>query len=466
MTNESAPEAKGGVTVGNTQTPEEKPTATADQPGRGLPLRGWIGPVVIVSMLAALLATMYLGYTSDPEKNLHDFPVALVNQDVGDTLEGKPANLGDQIATALTEQVPADKIDLRLIGISEARRQLQNGQVYGAIIIPSDFTKRMAILGTAAVVPGDVERPIITVNTNPRAGTYASSIMQRIADRAMNQVNTTVGAQLTQQVEQKLQPPPGSTAPATQLTGAARLQLAKPIDIEDAPYRPLPAGTGQGLSAFFYTLILLFAGFSGALMIHSLVDASLGYAPAEYGPWYRNSQPVPISRWRMLLTKWGIAMVTAPVVSAIFIGIATLLDMPIDHTLTLFLYGTLAVAAVAVTGLSVLAAFGTPGLVVNMVLFVVLGLPSSSGSIPIEATPRYIADLATFEPMHQIYLAVRAILFFDGHLEAGLSTGIWMTLLGLGIGVVFGAIATHTYDLRGLYRLGVSHRPVGEPVLE
>lgn len=448
------------MTVANTNAPEDNAPDDKAQPSGRLPLRGWVAPVVLVSMLAALLATMYLGYTSDPEKNLHDFPVALVNQDVGDTLDGQPANFGNQITAALTDKIPSDKIDLRLLGINEARQQLQNGQVYGAIVIPSDFTKRLAILGAASVVPGDVERPIITINTNPRAGTYASSIMQRITDRAMAQVNTTVGTQLTQQVERKLAPPPGSEAPSTQLTGAARLQLAQPIAIEVAPYRPLPPGTGQGLSAFFYTLILLFAGFSGALMIHSLVDASLGYAPAEYGPWYRNSRPVPISRWRMLLTKWGIAVVSAPVVSGIFLGIATLLDMPIDHALTLFLYGTLAVAAVAVTGLSVLAAFGTPGLVVNMVLFVVLGLPSSSGSIPIEATPRYIADLATFEPMHQIYLAVRSILFFDGHLEAGLSTGIWMTVLGLAIGVGFGAIATHTYDLRGLYRLGVSHRSV------
>ncbi|MBF6132182.1 DUF3533 domain-containing protein [Nocardia otitidiscaviarum] len=463
MTNQSAPEAKSGAHVDETNAPQDQPAAaTAPASGRHLSPRGWAFPIAVVSLLAALLGTMYLGYTADPEKNLHDFPVALVNQDVGDTLDGQPVNFGDQITAAMVEKVPADEIDLRLLGINEARRQLQHGQVYGAIIIPGDFTKRMAILGAAAVVPGEVERPIITVNTNPRAGTYAASIMQRVTDRAMREVNATVGTQLTERVEAQLRPPPGGETAAAALTGAARLQLAEPINIDIAPYRPLPEGTGQGLSAFFYTLILLFAGFSGAMIIHSLVDSSLGYAPAEYGPYYRNSPPAPISRRRTLLLKWGVAVVTAPIVSAIFLGIATLLDMPVDHPLTLFLYGTLAVVAVAVTGLSVLAAFGTPGLVVNMVLFVVLGLPSSSGSIPIEATPRYIADLAAFEPMHQIYLAVRAILFFDGHLEAGLNQGIWMTVLGLGIGLLFGAIATHTYDLRGLSRLGVPHRTVAE----
>ncbi|MGV9662805.1 DUF3533 domain-containing protein [Nocardia niigatensis] len=430
------------------------PAATPSRPT--VPLRGWIGPMLVLTLLAALIGTMYLGYTSDPEKNLHDFPVALVNQDVGDVMDGKTLNVGDQITDALTKQIPRDKIDLRLAGINDARQQLSNGQIYGAIIIPSDFSKRLSILAAASVVPGDVERPVITVQTNPRAGTYASSIMQRITDRAMAQVNTTVGAQLTDQVKAKLAPRAG--APATELSGVARLQLAKPIDIVVSPYRPLPAGTGQGLSAFFYTLVLLFAGFSGAMIIHSMIDNVLGYAPAEYGPWFRAAEPASISRWHTLLVKWAITIITAPVLSGMFMGIARIFGMPIDQPLPLFLYGTLAVIAVGVTGLSVLAAFGTAGLLVNMIVFVVLGLPSSSGSIPVEAIPRWIASLSSFEPMHQIYLSVRAILFFDGHLEAGLSTGIWMTLFGLGLGLLLGAVATHTYDLRGLSRLGVSHQ--------
>ncbi len=423
---------------------------TDNTPQRSMPLRAWFAPITLVTVLAALLGTMYLGYTADPEKHLHDFPIAMVNQDVGDTLAGAPTNLGDQITTALGENIPADKIDLRPLGLNEAQRQLQNGEVYGAIVIPGDFTKRVAILGAASIVPGDVERPIITVQTNPRAGTLAAQIMQTIADQAMTQVNTTVGTQLTEQVN--------AAVGATPLSGATRLQLTQPIDVVVTAYHPLPEGTGQGLAAFFYTLVLLIVGFSGAMMINSLVDGSLGFVPAEYGPWHKPTTPAKISRWRTLLIKWGIAAISAPLASAAFLAVGALLDMSIERPLLLFLYGTLAIIAIAVTGLSVMAAFGTAGLMINLIVFVVLGIPSSSGTIPLEATPRWIADLAVFEPMHQIYLAVRAILFFDGRLEAGLSQGLWMTLLGLAIGLVLGAVATHTYDLRGLYRLGLDHR--------
>ncbi|MFC6010325.1 DUF3533 domain-containing protein [Nocardia lasii] len=419
---------------------------TAPARRRTMPIREWLAPITLVTILAALLGTLYLGYTVDPEKSLHDFPIALVNQDVGDTVGTTPTNIGDQITTALRENIPADKIDLREVGINEAQRQLRNGEVYGAIVIPGDFTKRVAILGTASVVPGQIDQPIISVLTNPRAGTLAAQIMQTIADQAMTQVNTTVGTQLTDQVT--------AAIGTTPLSGTARLQLAEPIDVVVTPYRPLPEGTGQGLAAFFYTLVLLIVGFSGAMLINSLVDSSLGYIPAEYGPWHKTTPRARISRKRTLLIKWAIAAISAPLASGVFLGIGALLDMSIERPLMLFLYGTLAIAAVAITGLSVMAAFGTAGLMINLIVFVVLGIPSSSGTIPLEATPRWIADMAVVEPMHQIYLAVRAILFFDGHLEAGMAQGLWMTLAGLAIGLILGAVATTTYDLRGLHRLG------------
>ncbi|MET8654938.1 YhgE/Pip domain-containing protein [Nocardia aurea] len=414
-------------------------------------VRIFTAPIALLAVFAALLATMYLGYASNTEKNLHDFPVALVNQDVGETVDGARENFGDQIAAALVERVPADKVDLRVLGISEARAQLKSGRVYGAIVIPSDFTKRLVILGAGAVVPGEIERPVITVHTNPRVGPYTTGIMQRIADTALGQVDETVGRSLTERVEATLAAGPAAPA-GDPISGAARLMIADPIDVIEAPYRPLDDGAGQGLVAFFYTLILLLAGFTGAMIIHTLVDSLLGFIPTEYGPWFVHQPATGISRFRTLLLKWAVVGLAAPLLSGIFLGVARLLDVPVPGPLLLWLYGTLAILAVGVTALAVLATFGTAGLLVNLVLFVVLGLPSSAATVPLEAVPGYIAALARFEPMHQIYLAVRAIMFFDGDAEAGLSHGVWMTAVGLAVGLVLGVAATLTYDRRGLHR--------------
>ncbi|MFC9896048.1 DUF3533 domain-containing protein [Nocardia sp. NPDC127579] len=421
-------------------------------------VRKFTAPVALLTVFAALLATMYLGYASNTEKNLHDFPVALVDQDLGDTIDGKPANFGAQIAEALAAGIPADKVDLRVVGIASARAQLENGEVYGAIVIPSDFTKRLAILGAAAVVPGDVERPVITVLNNPRMGPYTAGIMTRIADRALAQVQQTVGANLTDRVRTTVGP-----EGAAEISGAARLAIADPVRIIETPFRPMPDGAGQGLVAFFYTLILLLAGFTGAMIIHTLIDSDLGFTPTEYGPLFVHPPRAGVSRLRTLFIKWGVIGAAAPVLSAVFLGAAKLLGVPVTSPLLLWLYGTLAIVAVGFTALAVLATFGTAGLMINLVLFVVLGLPSSAATVPLEAVPGYIEPLARFEPMHQIYLAVRAILLFDGNAEAGLSQGFWMTLVGSAVGVALGIGATSAYDRRGLHRDVRTSEPVPAP---
>ncbi|MFE3029609.1 YhgE/Pip domain-containing protein, partial [Nocardia tengchongensis] len=126
----------------------------------------WAFPIVVVTLLASLLGVMYLDYVVDPEKNLHDFPIALVNQDVGDDLKTgdqvQHVNFGDQVADGLRAAVPSDQIDLRVLGINEAQLQMQSARVYGTIIIPSDFSKRLGILGVGSVVPGEISKPVLT----------------------------------------------------------------------------------------------------------------------------------------------------------------------------------------------------------------------------------------------------------------------------------------------------------------
>ncbi|RJO78876.1 DUF3533 domain-containing protein [Nocardia panacis] len=412
-------------------------------------------PVLVLVVLTSLLGVMYLDYVIDPEKNLHDFPIALVNQDVGDVL-GTPdhrqeVDFGNQIAEGLRAGIPAEKVDLRMLGPNEATQQMQSGKLYGAIVIPSDFSKRLGILGVGSVVPGDIQRPILTVQTNPRMGAFGTQIVLRVANQALTQVNTRVGGQLTDQVREQLAPAPGGP-PAPELSGAARVALGDPVKIVVQQFHPLPDGTGQGLSAFFYALLLLLAAMVGAMVIHTMIDGQLGFIPTEYGPWYVHYPAAAISRFHTLLIKWGVMVVTAGIVSGIFMLVAYLLDMPIDQPLALYLYSGLAMIAVGITCLSTLAAIGSAGLLVNLIIFIILGLPSSGGTVPIEATPSYFGWLANFEPMHQVFLGVRSILYFDADFSAGLQRGVWMAVLGLVIGLVLGFVITKYYDHKGLER--------------
>ncbi|NEW28765.1 YhgE/Pip domain-containing protein [Nocardia cyriacigeorgica] len=409
----------------------------------------WIMPVAVVTVFASLLGLMYLAYVAKPDQNLHDYPIAVVNKDVGTEL-GPPGHrthidYGARVVDAITANSPDERFDLRVVGINEANQLMQDGQVYGAVIIPGDFTQQLVNLGAGPVVQGELRRPSITVETNPRLGPFSTSITTRFADQAIASVNAALGPELTARVQQQL----GAGVP---IGAATQLMLNDSVERVVQPYHGMPEGTGQGLTAFFVALTILLAGMTGAMTVHAIIDSMLGFAPTEYGPYFSHAPASPISRLRTLLIKWGTMAVAAAVSSGALIAIGAALDVHIDRPLALFLYSTFAMTAVGVTALTIMAAVGSVGILVNLILFVILGMPSAGGTIPVEATPRFFDRLADFEPLRQVYLAVRSLMYFDGSAAAGLDRGFWMTVIGLAIGIVSGVLITAFYDRKGLTR--------------
>ncbi|BCI89299.1 hypothetical protein NIIDMKKI_45050 [Mycobacterium kansasii] len=96
---------------------------------------------------------------------------------------------------------------------------------------------------------------------------------------------------------------------------------------------------------------------------------------------------------------------------------------------------------------------GTLGILTALFIFNFLGLPSTGATIPLEAEPKIFSWLANFEPMRQVFIGTRALLYFDGRLDAGLGRSLTLTVIGLVIGVVFGAVLTWIYDRKGIHRI-------------
>ena len=116
------------------------------------------------------------------------------------------------------------------------------------------------------------------------------------------------------------------------MPGAVTLMLGNPIEVESTVHNALPDGTGNGLSAFYYALLLLLAGFTGSIVVSMLVDSMLGFVPAEFGPVYRFAEQVKISRFRTLLIKWALMVVLALLTSGAYMLIAAKMGMPIQHS--------------------------------------------------------------------------------------------------------------------------------------
>lgn len=420
---------------------QKQPRHAAPKPNRNTrqlrKVRFWLAPILITLALMSALSALYLGGILNPTTNLRHFPVVVVNQDAGP--------YGKQISDGVVAGLDKEKFDVRVVSAAEAKQLLDRAQVYGEMVIPPGFSSKLRDLGESAVTANRAERPTITISTNPRAGTLGSSIAGQTLNQAASIANSKVGERLSADVAAQTGGAP--------LAGASVLALNSPIDIKSTVYNPLPNGTGNGLSAFYYALLLLLAGFTGSIVVSTLVDSMLGYVPAEFGPVYRFAEQVNISRFRTLLVKWGLMVILALATSGVYMAIAHGLGMPITLGWQLWLFGVFAISAVGITSSSLIAVLGSMGLLFSMLIFVILGLPSAGATVPLEAVPPFFRWLAEFEPMHQVFLGVRSLLYLNGHGDAGLRQALIMTGIGLVIGVLVGGIITRMYDRKGFHRI-------------
>ncbi|HZU48464.1 MAG TPA: hypothetical protein VFA16_14640, partial [Mycobacterium sp.] len=178
-------------------------------------VRFWLVPIVITLAVLSALAALYLGGILNPMSSLRHFPIAVVNEDAG------PA--GARIVDGVTAGLDKNQFDVRVLTRQEALDELNTARVFGMAVIPPDFSSKLRDLPQTAISAGPAVRPVITISTNPRAGTLGASIAAQTFSRVMAVVNTQVGQRLTAQVAQQTGGAP--------LAGAVSLLLANPVEV-------------------------------------------------------------------------------------------------------------------------------------------------------------------------------------------------------------------------------------------
>ncbi|MFI8002856.1 YhgE/Pip domain-containing protein [Streptomyces sp. NPDC086010] len=397
----------------------------------------WLVPTITSALVALCLTLLYVGGILNPNGNLHHLPVALVDNDQGPPLPGQQQPLGAQLSRSIVAATPADTVRWRRLSQAGMQDQLASGKIYGALVIPPDFTASVRALTT----PGATARPVLAILTNPGLGSFGSSLASQITQGAAHQASLSIGRQLT------------TRTPAEGATTTARALLSDPVTVTTRVGHPIGRHSGLGLTAFYYTLLLVLTAFVGGNIINSGVDAALGYTDSEIGPWYTRHPTVPISRKQTLLLKMFLtAGITVLTTSLLMIAAIAILGMDATHIPLLWIFSYCASLAVGLGVQAINAAFGGIGQVVSMFVFVALSLPSSGATIPLEAVPDFYRFLSLFEPMRQLSDGVRAILYFDARSDAGLTRGWTMIAIGIAFALLFGFGMTRYYDRKGLHR--------------
>ncbi|MEU6177356.1 SNG1 family protein [Streptomyces coeruleorubidus] len=406
----------------------------------------WIANGVITGVLALLFTVFYVGANIDPVDHMTKLPVGLVNADEG---VGQ-VNLGARITESVKKSTASgDKIDWKVMDEKEMKEELGEGKLFGALVVPAQFTTSVTAL-TSTTTTGTPARPTLTVLTNQSAGSLGSSLARTATTQAAENASLQVGEELTAQ----------TGAQQAKLPGAARVLLADPAAVTVEDGHPLDSHSGLGLTAFYYALTLVVVGMLSANVISGQVDHALGYTHNDMGPRRLHRPLIRATRVQTLaISSTLMAGLSLLIGTLVMVGAVGLMGMDASHLPLLWLFSVCAIAVSGIGALTLLAVFGTPGMLVVTLVFIGMAVPTAGATTPIEALPGFYRFLAEFEPLRQITGGIRSILYYDAQGDAGLTRGWVMMAAGLVAAALFGFGVLGWYDRKGLHRIPVETTP-------
>ncbi len=271
------------------------------------------------------------------------------------------------VKTLTTTPAITQRLSIPEVTMAEAEARMNRDAGYVTVVIPAGFTSSaQSLISTSGGPSQSTTLPRIELLTNNRAGSLGVSLAEGVLVPALNQVSTTIGSRL------KAAAPPG-------FSPVNKAVLADPVTVSTVSYRPLPSHSGLGLSAFYVALLIMMCGFLGATIINTGVDATLGYATSEVGPWRRQRLPRRISRWHTLLLKWIVIVPCTLLFTGLLVAVAAgILRMHTPHLFELWTFGWYAATVIAAGTLVVCAQLrtGLPSRSMNGVIGRAAGYPS------------------------------------------------------------------------------------------
>ena len=407
--------------------------------------RVWVVPLAIGAIFITLVSTIYIGSVINPTGHLHGLPVMVVDEDTGGSAGPQSVDIGASVVAAL-QKSPAvgSRLKLRVVTLASAHEEMDSGHAYATLVIPRTFTRSLLqAAGVKGQGSGAPAQAGITLQENQRLGSLGVNLALGVIKPAVESVSSEVGKQLA-----PLESPATRTSPV--LAG----DVARPVALETVSYRPLPDHSALGLSAFYIALLSILSGFIAGTLTNSSIDSALGYASSELGPRWTHRRPVAITRRRTFAVKWATAALVAPVLVAILLLIAVgALGMYAPHVVLLWLLCTLAAVMVATGALALLAAFGSIGQLLAMLLLIYLSLASSGGTVPPQALPGVFNVVGHVEPLRQVLGGTRAILYFGARGDAGLTHSLILIVCEFAFWGAVGLAVTSWYDRRKLARI-------------
>jgi len=405
-------------------------------------------------IMAVLMSLGYLGAFLSPESHTHHAPFVIVNEDQGATIGGQQANLGDQVLAAITAPNPAlgDKVDWIVLPTREdALSRLHDNKAYAAIVIPATYSNEIAALMQPGTTPPAAAS--IDVLLNSAAGAYPTNLAKQVTTSAVTQVSASVHGQLVKGLGGETAQVPLALAPV----------VADPVVANTIDAQPTGSHTAGSNSPFYYALLLMLAGFVGMDIIYLGLEMVIGRSTVSPRLERIRGRVValgPLQAWSTRVILSVILAIAAGILQA-WVAIGWL-GMATDEIAPLIGFGMLAIFVSAIFTLFFLTAFGTPGLLIAIIIQTFIGAPAARGIFPKEMLPTFYQWAGNLVPLRFIADGVRAIMFYDANGDAGLTQGVIALIVMAILGLILSGLIAWWQDRR--YGVRTVDIPATRPV--
>ncbi|NQX61370.1 YhgE/Pip domain-containing protein [Paenibacillus qinlingensis] len=354
--------------------------------------------IIAVFLVILLLGIAQLGSTVNPTpKNL---PVLLVQMDTGEKLPtGQEMNFGKLIQEKITAApAQADTVSplkwTTMASEQEAIDAMDREQAYAAIVIPADFSHKLASL-----LSPQPQASSVTVYVNQGMNNTAATMANGVLTQILNGVNGQVREQLLAQVSQK-----GGT-----LTVDQTKAFASPIVVTSKNINAVGANSANGNAPVVLTQLAWF----GAMVTTLLLFMAAGKATQTGSRSHRFG--IQVSQLLSGVVITAVSAVSILLVAGQWLG----LSIPSYWEIGLFL--TLVGFAFFLLQTAVVSWLGLKGVPLFVLVFF-FGAPVLS--LPAELLPSFSHDwLYAWLPLRFSAEGLRDLFYFRQNLN--LSSPMW-----------------------------------------
>lgn len=152
----------------------------------------WVALVIIGGLvfLPSLYAWLNIYASWDPYGQTDRIPVAIVNEDEGETVRGEDIDVGQELVDTLKDD---DSMDWKFLNQDEAMKKLEKGDLFATVLIPKDFSRNLG-----SVIKAEPEKATVEYYVNEKLNAVAPKITEKgasviVEDISSNFISTVNG---------------------------------------------------------------------------------------------------------------------------------------------------------------------------------------------------------------------------------------------------------------------------------